>query len=551
MLFLVLFFLVSPIAKSILEKNSQEWLGRRVSIENVWINIFTGSISIAGVEIFEKDEQTIFANIKQIKTSVSLSGLMASNYKFKTLSIDEMSLSVIQLDSSFNFTDLVEKFRDTSTTAKNPVDFELKNITLKNSTISFTNVQRNFTQKLNQISFSCPLIAQNLEKYSFQVTFKDAEQGNFKAKLDLNARTKEYTLSAISEEVNLGGFSPCIRDFIAFGEFKAVMSTDLHIKGNFNTPEDLSCQGAFSLKNMSLSDVNATSLAACESFEVEIDSIDTKSQFFSFTKGHIEKPYLFYEENKTGNNFDALMKIESMEGIEESSESASNPLVLLAQLIKRTFQDVVVQNYSFKKLSLSNGEVKYVDKTLPEPFNFTMKSLNVSSDAITSQQERVIINFNSFLNKSGKAEGLVTFDPAFTNFDIDYTIEDFLVTDLNPYSKFYTAHALQNGKMYYKSATQIRNGMLTSQNDFKIRNIDVSRKLKVYAPEYYLPLRLAISILKDVHGDVQMEIPITGNLKDPNYKLGKTIWKAFKNLIFKIAASPYKILTKNSAKKNK
>jgi hypothetical protein len=103
--------------------------------------------------------------------------------------------------------------------------------------------------------------------------------------------------------------------------------------------------------------------------------------------------------------------------------------------------------------------------------------------------------------------------------------------------------------MYYTSTNKIRNGKLTSKNGFQIRNIDVSKKLKVYAPEYSLPMRLAISLLKDINGNIKLDIPIEGNLRDPNYKLRKTIWTVFKNLIFKAAASPYKVIADNFGSK--
>lgn len=537
-----IFFLATPIAKSIIEKNSKEWIGRELSIEKLWVNIITGTISLNGVKVYEKNDTTVFASIKQIETTVSLLPLIDSKYKINSLSVDELSVSVIQSDSTFNFSDLLKRFGKSTKTDEKQVRFEIKNISLKNSNINYTNIQRKFTQNLNQLYFSCPVIANNLDNNTFNIGFKDSENGTYKAELDLNFHTKEYTLSSISNEINLGVFTPYIRDFISFGTFNSLMSHDLLIQGNLDRPEDLYCRGNFSLKHLNLTDIDSIPIAAFEAFEIDIDSIDTKSQYFSIKKTHIEKPYLFYEVNKTGSNFDALMKMESIENSEVSSEIATNPLTILVLLLKKTFQDYVVQNYFFNEVSLSNGKVKYVDKTLPDPFDYTTTSLNVNSDSITSQQDKSTINFNSILSNSGKAKGFVTFDPEFNNFDINYTVEDLLLSDLNPYSKFYTAHALQNGTMHYISTNQIRNGILTSKNGIKIRRINVSKKLKVYAPEYSLPMRLAISLLKDINGNIKLDIPIEGNLRDPNYKLGRTIWNVFRNLIFKIAESPYKIL---------
>lgn len=57
-------------------------------------------------------------------------------------------------------------------------------------------------------------------------------------------------------------------------------------------------------------------------------------------------------------------------------------------------------------------------------------------------------------------------------------------------------------------------------------------------------MRLAVAILKDVNGNINMEIPVTGDLNDPEYKLGKVIWGIIENLLVKAATSPYRLLAR-------
>jgi hypothetical protein len=53
---------------------------------------------------------------------------------------------------------------------------------------------------------------------------------------------------------------------------------------------------------------------------------------------------------------------------------------------------------------------------------------------------------------------------------------------------------------------------------------------------------LAVAILRDLKGDINLDVPIEGDLSDPNYKLGKVIWQVIKNIIFKAVTSPYRII---------
>ena len=58
-----------------------------------------------------------------------------------------------------------------------------------------------------------------------------------------------------------------------------------------------------------------------------------------------------------------------------------------------------------------------------------------------------------------------------------------------------------------------------------------------------LPLKLALYLLKDVHGDITLDLPVKGDLNDPKINIGKLVWQVFKNFIVKIVASPFRALS--------
>jgi hypothetical protein len=126
---------------------------------------------------------------------------------------------------------------------------------------------------------------------------------------------------------------------------------------------------------------------------------------------------------------------------------------------------------------------------------------------------------------------------------INYNIEKMRISDFNPYSKFYVAHAFVEGMLFYNSTNTIHNGKLKSTNVMSIKKIEVSRKLKGMGL-YEMPLRLAITILTDRKGNIDLDIPVEGDLKDPTYKFGKVIWQIVKNLVVKAATAPFDLLAK-------
>ena len=94
--------------------------------------------------------------------------------------------------------------------------------------------------------------------------------------------------------------------------------------------------------------------------------------------------------------------------------------------------------------------------------------------------------------------------------------------------------------MYYEGKTVIKARQINSENKLIIRNAKLGKKS---GGLMNIPLKLALYILKDINGDVILDLPLTGDLNDPKTKIGKIIWTTLKNLIVKIVASPFRALS--------
>jgi len=94
--------------------------------------------------------------------------------------------------------------------------------------------------------------------------------------------------------------------------------------------------------------------------------------------------------------------------------------------------------------------------------------------------------------------------------------------------------------MYYQGKTVITAKKISSENKLIIRNAKLGKKS---GGLMNIPLKLALYLLKDVHGDVTLDLPLTGDLNDPKTKIGKLIWQVVKNVVTKIVASPFRALS--------
>ncbi|MFN8135506.1 MAG: DUF748 domain-containing protein [Bacteroidales bacterium] len=203
----------------------------------------------------------------------------------------------------------------------------------------------------------------------------------------------------------------------------------------------------------------------------------------------------------------------------------SNPFTIMADYIKEISKDYIISNYTAKDVQIHNGHIVYKDYTLEDKFVYDLEHLEMSSGPISSKRQ-YFPYMSCLANRSGKIKAHLSFDPRdYMNMSVNYSIDDMRISDFNPYSKFYVAHAFVEGLLYYYSTNTISNGQLKSTNVMSIKKIEVSRKLND-KPLYALPLRLAIAILRDRKGNIDLDIPVEGNLKDPTYKIGKVIGRS-------------------------
>jgi hypothetical protein len=124
---------------------------------------------------------------------------------------------------------------------------------------------------------------------------------------------------------------------------------------------------------------------------------------------------------------------------------------------------------------------------------------------------------------------------------VNYDFYETNLAALTPYSAYYVSYPISKAILNYSSRTTIHEGNLNSIN--KINIVGFKFGPKTHSLDAIdVPIKLAVAILKDVHGNINLEIPVEGSLNDPEFKIGKVIWKILKNLLVKVASAPFRLL---------
>jgi hypothetical protein len=112
------------------------------------------------------------------------------------------------------------------------------------------------------------------------------------------------------------------------------------------------------------------------------------------------------------------------------------------------------------------------------------------------------------------------------------------LTTFNPYSGKFAGYSISKGKLSTQLRYRVADRKLDAQHHIVIDNLEFGAKTDSQdaAP---IPLKLAIALLKDRNGVIDIELPISGTLDDPEFRLAPIIWKALIGLLKNIAMAPF------------
>lgn len=112
------------------------------------------------------------------------------------------------------------------------------------------------------------------------------------------------------------------------------------------------------------------------------------------------------------------------------------------------------------------------------------------------------------------------------------------MTTLTPYAARFAGHTIEKGKLDVKLEYTVRGPEIEGHNDVVIDQLTLGDRVE--SPEAVkLPVKLAVALLKDKDGKIEIDLPVRGRLDDPEFKVGPVVWKAVLNLMEKAVLSPF------------
>jgi len=217
--------------------------------------------------------------------------------------------------------------------------------------------------------------------------------------------------------------------------------------------------------------------------------------------------------------------------------------LMIAQPSEETV-DTAPLNLTIGRVSLSSASLDFSDASLPLPFHALIHQLNGSISTVTTLSTKpAIIEMEGQVNDYGLSQisgTLNTFDPA-NHTNIELIFRNLSLSDYSPYTASFAGREIASGKMELNLKYQIDSGQLQGEHDLTLTNLTLGDRVD-HPDASSLPLGLAVSLLKDANGVIELDLPVSGDMNDPEFKIGGIILKAFSNLLTKLVSAPFRLL---------
>lgn len=196
------------------------------------------------------------------------------------------------------------------------------------------------------------------------------------------------------------------------------------------------------------------------------------------------------------------------------------------------------------RLRLQNAKLDFTDLSLRPQFSAKIYELNGVVNGLSSVGDtRSAIALDGRVDAFGMARirgRLNPFAPR-ENTDINVVFKNVDMVPTSPYSMKFAGYKVAGGSMSLDLKYKVRDSQLEGANRIVIDKLTLGER--VDSPDALkLPLTLAIAILKDSDGRIDLGLPVTGNMNDPQFSYGALVWKAVGNVLDKIVTAPFRSL---------
>jgi hypothetical protein len=270
----------------------------------------------------------------------------------------------------------------------------------------------------------------------------------------------------------------------------------------------------------------------------ELDFLEKQQQRFSIQELVLTQPLARFSigEDKFSNFRRLFMKNQTTTTTVSSTTPSTSPVSKVAG--KPAFE------VDIKAVKVNQGRMYFSDASIKPSFKTNINQLNGSLLGVSNVPgQYATIALDGAVDKSGslRARGQAAFEDPRRNSDVSLNFKNLPLNTINPYAINFAGYQIDEGRIDVDLRYTAKEGQLLGKNRFVIRKIKLGNEV----PDFKgvkLPIGLAIAVLEDSDGMIDVNIPIKGNVDSPEFSVGHLFWQALRNVLSSIVTAPFRAL---------
>ena len=418
--------------------------------------------------------------------------------------------------------------------------FSVKNVTVTGADIGITQVfeGQKIVHKFDGLNINLQNISENLAApVTAKIDMKSSQKLNLALKGKITPEPLNIEADIKLSDANLPRYFVYAKNYLD----ASLKSGELNAELNVKYAADASVSGKANIANIELADGSGDKVFAFKN--LKLSKISFAKNFLNLERVTLSAPFLKTHLNKEREfNLSRLVKKSESENAQkaDAKQTASKnekPVEAAKQQKKESEFDFAIKN-----ILVENGDVDFSDASLFMPFATKITKLEGVLMDIDSTRP-TMGTFEGVVGKSGFSKiglKLLPYDPKKST-EVKFSFKDIDLVDVTPYSGQFLGYKIEKGKLNLTLNYDVKDSKLNGSNVVNLDTLTLGEKVES-KDAVNLPLSLAISILSDQNNQINIDLPVEGDLNDPDFKYGGIVWEAVKKLFADITLAPFRFL---------
>jgi hypothetical protein len=195
-------------------------------------------------------------------------------------------------------------------------------------------------------------------------------------------------------------------------------------------------------------------------------------------------------------------------------------------------------------VAIRDGSANFADFSLNPNFAAAIQQLNGRIGSLDNRRQKpATVDVKGKVDRYAPVSikgSLTPFDPL-ESLDITTRFQRVELTTLTPYSGKFAGYRIRKGRLNLDLHYRIDKGQLNAENSLVLEQLQLGEQ--VDSPDAVdLPIRLAVALLKDSQGRIAIDLPLKGDLNNPEFRVMPIVWQTLRNLVLRTAQAPFKFI---------